>query len=136
MNIRINNRHESKKWRRRFDIDNDVSFEYKTDIDYTMGEDGMLKGPGGVSVTNTGADYRYPVASDSIKKANDNRIIQEQLDNEKRKREESDRHIKELEDKQKALQNKPTTLKQKPAGDGENNLAGGPSIVYSLVQYF
>ncbi|MEO6610849.1 MAG: PspC domain-containing protein [Chitinophagaceae bacterium] len=120
-----------------FDINNEEDHAwYRPGIDYTMGADGELKDPGGAAVTtNPDNNYRYP-ATDSAVKSGEQNDIQQQIEEEKRKKEESDRKIKELEDKQKAAGTKPTTFKRKTTLNKEDAFAGGPSPVPSLVQWF
>ena len=67
--------------------------------------------------------------------------IQQQIEEEKRKQDErnkeSERKIKELQNKQKGSGAKATDLKKKinPDNEGET-FAGGPPPVSSLVQWF
>jgi len=135
-NISIN---ERRRWHKRDRVDWDVddeSFGYKTNVDYTMGADGNLKDPGGVAVkTRMDNDYRYPVTDSSVKD-NQQNDIQKQIDEEKRKKEESDMKIKELEDKQKAAGSKPTVISKTVKENEDEVFAGGPSPVSSLIQYF
>ncbi|MBI3139938.1 MAG: PspC domain-containing protein [Sphingobacteriales bacterium] len=114
-------------------MEDDYSFDYSTGVDYTMGIDGKLKGDYVKEVRaerRYNNDYRYN-AGDSVEQEELNNKIQQQLDEEKRKREESDRKIKELEEKQKA--GKPVVQKIKRAVDTEGAIVGIPSPVSSLV---
>ncbi len=144
MTVHMSSKYERKKWRRNYEFDFDEQFEYRTDVDYTMGEDGYLKDPAGKGVkennnntTTSGNDtYKYNNDSDSVKRANEQKALQEQLDREKKLKEENDRRIKELEDKLKAGENKPNTKIIIPKGNMEQSLAGAPAAGFSLVQYF
>lgn len=112
----------------------DRDFRFMSNIDYTMGVDGELKTADGTSTTVSGDGYRYP-ATDTVKKAPVD-DIQKQLDDAKRIKEESERKIKELEEKKKASQSKPTTFIKAGRNAEANSFAGGPSPVSSLVEWF
>ncbi|MBK7561460.1 MAG: PspC domain-containing protein [Chitinophagaceae bacterium] len=119
------------------DINDNKSFRYRPGIDYIMELNGRLK-----DVNDTGAtaepagNYRYPGTDSAVKNE-----IQQQIEEEKRKQDErnkeSERKIKELQNKQKGSGAKATDLKKKinPDNEGET-FAGGPSPVSSLVQWF
>ncbi len=114
--------------------EDDDSFHYLPGVDYTMGPGGELTGPGGIKTTNPDNDYRYQ-QPDTTLPAPDPAGIQKLLEEEKRKKEESDRKIKELEDQIKtskpgAILNK--AKKGKPGGA----FAMGPSPVNSVAQWF
>lgn len=137
-NITINERND---WRRNgkqdWDFD-DERFGYKTNVDYTMGADGQLKDQNGTTVsTSSGNDYRYE-KSDSIAKDE----IQRQIEEEKRKQDErnreSERKIKELQDKQKtSVINKDKIKRNLKNNDKSDAVAIGPSPVSSLlVEWF
>src|SRR6185503_10353265 len=97
--IRLGDNNRDRRWSREWEYDSDYYFDYKTNVDYTMGADGELMDADGKPATSRPAeDYRYPV-SDSIRKAQEKENIQKQIDEEQRKKEESDRKIKELEKK-------------------------------------
>jgi len=74
----------------------DDYFHFRTDVDYVMDIDGNLKDPSG-NVIKKDDYYRYtpPI--------NDSGYIQDQLNEEKRKKEESEKRIKDLENKQKEI---------------------------------
>ena len=132
-NITIN---EGNDWRRNgkrdWDLEDD-SFGYKTNVDYIMGADGLLKDPSGTTVTTKPSnDYRYP-GTDSVI----NNDIQKQIDEEKRKKEESEKKIKDLEEKKKTTAPKSTTLQKKETkNEKQDAIAAGPSSVTSLVEWF
>jgi phage shock protein PspC (stress-responsive transcriptional regulator) len=114
-----------------FEINDNDDFRYQAGVDYVMGIDGELKGPEGEKIVNeTSNDYRYQ-QPDSGKNADD---IQKELDREKRKKEESDRKIKELEDKLKAP--KTGAIKKAVRKDPEGSFAMGPSGVSAVSQWF
>jgi hypothetical protein len=73
-------------------------------------------------------DYRYNVETDSL-------TIQKQLDDEKRKREESDRKIKELEKKQKEIKTSTGSIKiNEHEFDGA--ISKSPSLIFSHVRSY
>jgi len=127
---------ERRDWRRRnrmdWDMDNNA-FGYAVNVDYIMGADGQLKDAGGNTVvTQPSNQYRYQNTDSAVKSE-----LQKQIEEEKLKKEESDRKIKELEEKQKASQPKSTTFKKRiDTNDGNNAYAGDLSPVSSLVQLF
>ena len=103
------------------EVDEDNYFHFRSGVDYIMGIDGSLKDPlGNTAPTN---DYRYEGKDTTIN-------IQQEIENERRRKEESERKIKELENKQKEA--KPNSLKNLKT-DEKNALAGSPSSVFSLV---
>jgi len=116
------------------EIDSDEeAFHYRTGIDYEMGIDGELNAPDGTTIAPQHNDYRYQPADSAPK--NNTGDIQKQLEEEKRKKEESDRKIKELEDKLKT--SKPGALKKTGfKKKTEVSFAMGPSPVSSVAQWF
>jgi phage shock protein PspC (stress-responsive transcriptional regulator) len=122
-NITIN---ERRRWNRNdkmdWDID-DETFGYLTNTDYTMQADGQLKGENGATIqTQPDKNYRYENNNDSLE-------IKKSI--EKKKQE-----LKELEDKMKAKEVKPTVLKKVIRKNSDETYAGGPSPVTSLVEWF
>ena len=129
---------------RGFEIDDDYGFNYVTNVDYTMTEDG-LKDASGRNINDPdnnrydsrdgnnnrnkpSRDYRYDQQTeDSIE-------LQKRLREEKRKREESDSIIKELERKQKNQQSTVSSAAEKLDG-GDDAGIGSPSGVFSLVKW-
>ncbi|MGQ0738028.1 MAG: PspC domain-containing protein [Bacteroidota bacterium] len=116
----------------------DDAFHYRTGIDYEMGIGGELKGPDGVTVAPRNNNYRYQPA-DTNTKTNNAAEIQKQIDKIKRQREksneETDRQLKELEDKIKASKPGASTkpgIKKKT----DVSYAMGPSPVSSVAQWF
>lgn len=136
-NIRLNNK---KNWRgnNRTDWDfDDESFNFNTNVDYVMTEDG-LKDLAGNLVGSTPAapnDYRYkgnsntnngtitsPVNTDSIN-------IQKAIEQKKKE-------LKELEEKVKPATGKPTGFINKANKEGESTAISGPSPVSSVMEWF
>jgi len=109
----------------------DRSSSFRSGIDYTMGINGKLKTEAGeVIESKPDNEYRYPV-TDSVDKKNN---IQKQIEEEERKKEESDRKIKELK-----KEIKPEAIVPSENIDIKNiegAIAGGLSPVSSLVQWF
>ncbi len=129
LNIRMKDNRNWNRRNRRFDIDMDHYFDYKTGVDYTMGADGELKGPDGVSVNS----YRYS-ENDSTAKKDSVSEIQRQIDEEIRRKDESEKKIRDLENKKK--QSKPSTKIEVRMEDKNNEeLAGSPSAVFSLISW-
>lgn len=102
----------------------DYSTGIRTGVDYVMGVDGELAFADGKPLIDESYRYRDEnESSDSIR-------LLEELREQKRIREESDKRIKDLEEKQK-LQ-KPKTLKKVLLDEKEEELAvGSPSLVVS-----
>jgi phage shock protein PspC (stress-responsive transcriptional regulator) len=130
--ISFNDRNE---WReRRRDWDND-DFGYRTNVDYVMSADGQLTDPlapaGQAPSKNDSNNYRYE-DHDSIKEKN----IQRQIDEEKRKREESDRKIRELEDQRSKPGGVSNLKEQKKLTRNSETFAIAPSPASSLIQWF
>jgi phage shock protein PspC (stress-responsive transcriptional regulator) len=116
-------------------IDTDDSYSYyRSGVDYIMGIDGELKyengNPAPTSVDNTDNE------NDSIQRERENDLLKQQLEDAKREKEETDKKVKELEQKMKT--SKPTGFNKKgitTKGKNEESFAGGPSPV-SLVEWF
>ncbi len=114
--------------------DEEDNFHYIPGIDYVMGPGGELTGPGGIKTTQPDKNYRYQQA-DSTAPAADPTEIQKLLDEEKRKKEESDRKIRELEEKMKT--SRPGALIRDMKKTRTNGaFAMGPSPVNSVAQWF
>jgi len=114
---------------RNFDIrinEEERSFHYRSGIDYVMDVDGTLKDPGGHATGEPGTEYRYP-GTGSGKQDSLQRII----DEEKRKREESDRKIRELEKKQQDNR----TGSSKKHKEILRGVGFGPAPVAAMVQW-
>lgn len=135
-NIRINNK---KNWKKRNSTDwdfNDESFDFTTNVDYIMGEDGILKDPTGAaaggSTSTTPGDYRYkggagqtgstPPAADSIE-------LQKAIEQKKKE-------LKELEEKAKPARSAPSGFIIKSANTEESSAMSGPSPVSSVMEWF
>lgn len=126
---------------RGIEIDDDFGFNYITNVDYTMTKDGLTDASGrkindpdnrhydeNGNYNRSSRDYRYDQRTeDSIE-------IQDRLKEEKRKREESDSIIKDLEQRQKK---QPATTSAAESLDGDEDASiGSPSGVFSLVKWF
>ncbi len=109
----------------------DRSSRFLSGVDYTMGINGKLKTETGEVIEKQQPDneYRYPGTDN--KEKND---IQKQIQEEERKKEESDRKIKELKKEIKPEAIVPVENKEEKIVNGD--IAGGPSPVSSLVQWF
>lgn len=88
--------------------DDEEAFRYKAGVDYIMDPGGILRDPQGKPLDEPApADYRYPgtePAAPAATPATDttaNEAIRRQLDEEKKRREESERKIRELEEQMK-----------------------------------
>ncbi len=132
-NITINeNNRRGRKRNMDWNVD-DEAFGYASNVDYIMGTDGLLKDMNGTIPTQPDNGYRYP-ATDSTNKSD----LQKEIEEEKRKQDErnkeSERKIKELQDKQKTTGTKPSAFKKNKSAEGA--VAGGPSPVSSLVEWF
>ncbi len=105
----------------------DYHFPYRTGIDYTMGVDGDLKDSEGNPATRKGdSNYRY--------EQKDSTATQQEI---KQNIEKKKKELEELEEKMKKIEQKKTTsaMKNKLPGQ-EEYVAGIPTPVSSLVQWF
>ncbi len=149
-----NFRIKRKGYRRRgvdIEFENDYSQRLRSEVDYTMGEDNLLRDDlGNLPENNNRNNYRR---NDSNNKNNNNDYryddgrkdtsvktvspadIQRQIDEEKRKKEESERKIKDLEQKQKAKDSKVVVFKTKSHSE-EGSFVSGPSPVSSMAEWF
>ncbi len=121
---RDNNRWNNS-YRYRIDWDHDEYFDYKTNVDYTMSENGRLVDPN-KSTTNDqrrdGQDYRYDEnnENDSIRKIR----LQEEL-----------RILEEKEKKVRTIKTISST-KQESIDDDNEHMSATRSPVFSLVNIF
>lgn len=107
-----------------------VSFWWSSNVDYIMQADGKLADVAGRYVDDD--NYRY----EQEEKVPDTLDVKQQLEEEKRKREESDKRIKDLEKKQKEKQ-KPAARTAESMDDTEEDVTtASPSPVFSLVKSF
>lgn len=85
-------------------FDEDNSFNYRSGIVYTMGVDGNLKDESGQTMNNSNSstDYRYE-SNDSLKRVKEAQELQRLLEQEKIIKEESEKRIKELEQKKNEI---------------------------------
>ena len=106
---------------------NEEAFRFRCGIDYTMGIDGELKTPDGISVNKPSSnEYRY---EENENKTNDSLELEKSIEQKKKE-------LKELEEKMNK-QTKPTTRKKtRKTFDEEGAYAGGPTPVSSLVEWF
>ncbi|MET0466147.1 MAG: PspC domain-containing protein [Chitinophagaceae bacterium] len=134
-----------KRTRRRFrglEVDRDYGFNYSTSTDYLMTSDG-LKNLNRISTDSDpddtesssedrrlrSRDYRY-----EGKEAEDSIDIQRRIEAEERKREESERTIRELQEKQK--KGKPTVaVELEKLDNNQDDAIGSPSGVLSIVRW-
>jgi len=107
-------------------------FHFRTDVDYTMGINGKLQDNSGRQVEYNDNFRYYDDQNDVDNSNNDSLNIQQQLDQEKKKREESDRKIKELQKKQK--ETKQSTGKRDIEDDG--TVAKASRRIFSLTEAF
>jgi hypothetical protein len=112
----------------RVDFDNNFSFWWRSNTDYVMQADGKLADTAGNRVE--GSNYRY---DDNWQDPYD---AQQQLLEEKRKREESERRIKELEEKEKNKTTSPSVESESMDNKDEDGLVGTTFPSFSLVRTF
>lgn len=117
--------------------DDEEAFRYRSGIDYVMDTGGVLRDPQGKALDEPApADYRYPgtQATPAPAPAPDtaaNEAIRRQLEEEKKRREESERKIRELEEQMK----KGSGAQIRRAPDKEGAVAVTPSPLGGLVQW-
>jgi hypothetical protein len=108
------------------EINDDYWRQFRTGVDYTMDIDGNLKDQDGRKYN--GQDYRYQDdRTDSLS-------IDDQLKEEKRKKDESEKRIKDLEEKQK--QKKPVSGKLESMDDTDDAITSVGMPGFSLVKSF
>ncbi len=104
--------------KRRIDIDSDDNFGYRTDIDYIMGADGILRDTSGAEVKQPNNDYRYENNNDSLEL--------------ERKRKE----LKDLEERinSKKIRSEVIIRKEKMQRSSEREVSGPNSL--NLTEWF
>jgi phage shock protein PspC (stress-responsive transcriptional regulator) len=133
ISFRVRNRYRGNRIMN-IEINDDYSFPFRTGIDYVMGINGELTDTNGHSPNSS--NYRD---NDTKKDSVD---IQQELENEKRRKdriekekEDNDKKIRDLEQKQKEQQ-KSSTGKQESMDDREGGfMSGSPSPVLSLTSW-
>lgn len=119
-------------------IDNEEeAFHYRTGVDYTMSEGGILLGPGGESVTPQHSnDYRYNGnSSDTQSKEDIRKQLEEAIQKKKQDSIENEKRIKDLQEKAgKGAQG--SVNKQKKNKETTKDYVFGPSPVSSISQWF
>jgi len=122
LNIHINDHRRWNNKERRFDIEMDDFFDYKTGVDYTMGADGVLKDPAGVSVSQPdNNNYRY--------EKNDSLNLEKTIEQKKLE-------LKELEEKKIKQQAKPNVIIKKKTDIEDGAVARCSSPDFSPVLIF
>jgi phage shock protein PspC (stress-responsive transcriptional regulator) len=121
ISIKIKNRRGWRTWQR---TGNDYGWEthgfpWRSNIDYTMGEDGNLKSADGKKVDYDG--YRYEQKSDSV-------LLEEQ----KQKAADEQRRLKEMEDKLKG-KNKKDSTRAEAEGDEDDEEAGSAGRTFPML---
>ena len=113
---------ERRSWngRRNWDIDADDDFGYRTNVDYTMNADGILRDTAGAAATQPVRDYRY-IDNDSLD------LLQlERIKN----------RAKDLEEKIKARKNKPQSQIRNEKMQPREATGSGPNPGVTLMDWF
>jgi phage shock protein PspC (stress-responsive transcriptional regulator) len=117
----------SRKGRVNIDFDENYSFPWSSNVDYTMGEDGELKDGTGKTIRD---DYRYDPPADTLISIEEQRKKAEQ-ENEKLRQMEKQDQIKQ--DSQRNNRSNPGT--KKPAVSIKDEVAmGSPYSIFSGVE--
>lgn len=119
--------------RARFEIDYNDWFEYRTNVDYVMKEDGTLVDPNRPTTTTTHpstqtGDYRYDDTQP---------VTQDSLDAQQRRADDEQRKLKEMKDKLNKKKDSISGNSKKENMDDKDDqegIAGSP--IFSLVQVF
>lgn len=115
--IEVNER-GSWRERRKLDFDSDHDFVYRTNVDYTMTADGLLRDTTGAAATQPVRDYRY-IDSDSLEL--------ERIKN----------RAKDLEEKIKAKKNQPQSrIRNEKIQRSRETTGSGPNPGVGLTEWF
>ena len=114
-------RDRRRNGRKRVDINDDYEFGYRTNTDYQMGADGVLRDLSVDTTATAPGEYRYP--------NNDSLEIEKSIE---RKRKE----LQELEERKKATQPKPTVKIKSETLKSRQETASGPNPGHALVEWF
>ncbi len=120
LNFRIRKRYYRRKLVS-IEVNDDRYFRFKTGVDYTMGEDGLLKDPAGGSVSQPDNNYRYD--------KNDSLNLEKTIEQKKQE-------LKELEEKKAKQQAKPNVIIKKKTDTENGAVALRSSPDFTLVQFF
>lgn len=136
----VNVRIERSRRRNRvsgIEINDNRSYRYRSGVDYIMDINGNLKDENGTQareVFTPDDNYRYP-GNNTTPEKEQKSDIEKQIEIEKKKREESDKKIKDLEEAQKKSQTKIKKTINKSQNE-EKAFASGPIPASSLIQWF
>lgn len=104
-------------------------FRFQSNVIYTMGIDGKLRDPLGRILDQ----YNYNWYDRSV---NDSVYIKQQIEEEKRKKEESEKRIRDLEQKEQQLKSPISRIKIKKDIDEEGSIASSGLTTLSLDKIF
>ena len=120
--------------RSEFDFDSDDYFDYNANMDYTMGADGFLIDPSGVSVMRVVNDYRYKDSNDTIinKQKPGKQSKEESLEEKRRKaQDEYNDKLRKIDEEEK--KNQRDTSEEKKT---DSDVAMNPVPVFTQGQWF
>ena len=128
----------NRRWYR-----NDWNFDYddvrrwRTNVEFTMGSDGVLRSNGRtIDQPSRPSDGEYRYQDDNIKnQPANNDDIQRQIEEEKIKQKEAEDRIRDLEKKKKEA-SRPNTSNPESIEDKDDIAMSSPSPVFSLVKSF
>ncbi len=130
-------RSDRNRWRHErwdFDYDSDYDRRWRTNVEYTMGSDGVLRADGKTraeSSTPANGGYRYQDDNNPAPQT-PKEDIQKQIEEEKRKKRESEERLRDLEKRQK--ETSPSTSNPESMDDKDDIAMASPSPVFSLVK--
>ena len=127
-----------RRWPRNgWDYDFDEVRRWRTNVEFTVGSDGVLTSSGG-SINNPSkpgnGEYRYQ--DDNIKTPPATDDIQQQIEEEKIRQRETEERIKDLEKRKKEVQQSNTSKPESMDDKDEEIAISSPSPVFSLMKSF
>ena len=125
------------RWpRNAWDFDYDDRRQWRTGVVYTMASNGLLTSSGNPSVPSTPSNGNYRYQPDDRPAGQSPSDIERQIEEEKERRRESERRIKELE-RQKREARRSAAVQPESMDDKDGYSAiSSPSPVFSLVKSF
>lgn len=119
-----------------WDFDYNDRRHWRTGVVYTMGANGVLTSVDRVSSPSSPSNGEYRYQPDGTPATPSKDDIEEQIRNEKRQQQESERRIRELEKQKREARRTALVLPARTQGRGDYTSVSSPSPVFSLVKSF
>ncbi|HRO69178.1 MAG TPA: PspC domain-containing protein [Chitinophagaceae bacterium] len=125
------------RWpRNAWDFDYDERRQWRTGVVYTMSGNGLLTSSANPSVPSTPSNGEYRYQQDHIPAGQSPGEIERQIEQEKERRRESERRIKELERQKREARRSAAVQPERMDDKDDYSSISSPSPVFSLIKSF